>query len=293
MASQFVFDAIGTKWVIDVFDEISSQLEEKTLKLIKDRIEEFDKNYSRFRSDSLVTKISQTAGKYKLPSDAKSLIDLYKKLYKVTGGKVTPLIGNTMEEAGYDASYSLKSKTLHTPPKWEEILDYKYPTLTLKKPVMLDFGAAGKGYLVDIVGKILTNNNLNSFCIDAGGDILYKTNSQKSIKVGLENPHDLNQVIGVVELINMSICGSAGNRRSWGEFNHIIDPVKLISPTNIVATWVIADNALTADGLSTALFFEKGEKLQKHFNFEYLILNADYSMEKSNNFPGEVFVKND
>lgn len=289
MASQIIFDAIGTKWVIDIFNKITADLEEKLLKLINDRIEEFDKNYSRFRSDSLVTKMSKAPGEYKLPNDAKPLLDLYEKLYKLTGGKVTPLIGNTMEESGYDANYSLKSKALNTPYRWEEAIDYDYPKLNIKKKVMLDFGAAGKGYLVDIIGEILSKNNLSSYCIDAGGDILYRTNTDKTLKVGLENPQDLNQVIGVVELINMSICGSAGNRRSWGKFHHIIDPVRLVSPEEVLATWVVAENALTADGLATALFFEKGEKLTKHFDFEYLILNADYTVEKSNNFPGEVF----
>ena len=40
----------------------------------------------------------------------------------------------------------------------------------MKQAAMLDFGAAGKGYLVDIVGQVLENHGIKNYVIDAGGD---------------------------------------------------------------------------------------------------------------------------
>ena len=73
---QFIFPAIGTKWIIDIFKGLSKVEEEKISILIKNRIDLFDIAYSRFREDSLVTKISKKVGEYILPEDAKPMMDL-------------------------------------------------------------------------------------------------------------------------------------------------------------------------------------------------------------------------
>lgn len=285
--TQFVFDAIGTHWVIDIESPLTSN-KESVLKKISKRISQFDKDYSRFREDSLVFKMSQKAGMFKLPEDAQKMFDLYEKIYKITNGLVTPLIASTLEEAGYDAKYSLKEREVHAPATWKEVMSYEYPDLTIKKPVMLDFGAAGKGYLVDIVGDLLETQGIQNFCIDAGGDILHK--GKTSLKVGLEHPEDAESVIGVVNLMNGSICGSAGNRRKWANYHHIINPQTLKSPKNILSVWTTASEAIIADAMSTCLFFMEGKEMKKYFEFEYFILYADYTFDKSNGFEAELFL---
>jgi FAD:protein FMN transferase len=210
-------------------------------------------------------------------------------MYKATNNSVTPLIGQALSDAGYDAEYSLKPHKLYQPPLWEAVMNYNHPKLNVKKTVLLDFGAAGKGYLIDIVAQLLNKNNIYDFCIDAGGDIKHSNPNNKIIKVGLEHPGDFSKVIGISEISNKSICGSSGNRRKWGDFNHIIDPYTLSSPKNILSTWAIADDAILADGMTTCLFFISGKKLTKTFNFEYLILFDDYSYDASSNFPAEVY----
>lgn len=285
----FIFEAIGTHWQIDIYQTLSPEQKNNLFEKIIGRIEVFDTTYSRFREDSLVTKMSQQAGEYILPDDAQALLMLYQKVYHLTNGLVTPLIGQTLVEAGYDANYSLETKQMHQPPRWEDVMSFEFPRLTLKQPVLLDVGAAGKGYLVDIVGKLLEENGITSYCVDAGGDILHRNTVGESLTVGLEHPDDVEQVIGVVELYNQSLCGSAGNRRKWGEFHHIINPFTLSSPQSILAVWVIASSTLLADALSTCLFFVPASVLQKEFQFEYLVLNADYSVEKSSGFLAELY----
>ena len=178
------FEAIGTSWTIEG-DDID-------IEKIKARIAEFDKNYSRFREDSLVWKM-RTPGEYTLPDDAKKMFDLYQKLYLLTDGKMTPLIGTVMEQAGYDKDYSLVEKKLHTPPLWDDAIEYDFPKLTIKQPILIDVGAIGKGYLIDIVGELIEGN----YVIDAGGDIKVKG---ITLTIGLENPDNTNQVVNTIEI---------------------------------------------------------------------------------------------
>ncbi len=288
IAPTFSFDAIGTHWQIEINDFLSEEERDSLLNKIKERIESFDKAYSRFREDSLVTEMSRNTGVYRLPVDADMLFSHYKKFYDVTDGRVTPLIGDVLSDAGYDAKYSLiQSKPLTAPLLWDDVLEYQYPNLIMKKTAMLDFGAGGKGYLIDIVASLLEKEGISTYCIDAGGDIL--TRGGQPLIIGLEDPNDSSKVIGKVALSNQSIAGSAGNRRVWGEFHHIIDPVTLQSPKHILGLWVIADTTILADLLATALFFISPEELSKQFDFEFMIVNPDYSVITSDGFSAELF----
>lgn len=287
-SESFSFDAIGTHWEIQVTFEKSKAM--YLLDKIKKRIEVFDKHYSRFRSDSLITKISKKEGTYKMPDDFEELFNTYKKLFDVTHGLFTPLIGNVLESLGYDKTYSLEHKNATSPDSFHNVLSLKENILTVKKPVVLDFGAGGKGYLVDIIGKLLKKESITEFLINAGGDILH--NSQKKIhaRIGLENPINTSQVIGVADILNTSICGSAGNRRTWGDYHHIINPKTLTSPKNILGVWVVAPSALIADSMTTVLYLDQSEAAKNAYPCEYFILYSDMTFDKSENFNAELFL---
>ncbi|HSX53158.1 MAG TPA: FAD:protein FMN transferase [Patescibacteria group bacterium] len=282
------FTAIGTKWSITVHDSVTTDKWQKLLTTIQKRIDIFDKTYSRFMPDSLVSRMSKKAGIYPLPIDANKLLKFYEQLYLATSGQVTPLIGQALSDAGYDAKYSFASKPLTKPPTWEDTIKYDHKKLELSRPALLDFGAAGKGYLVDILSAIIAKAGIHDYVIDASGDILHRSSFNKPISIGLENPMNLKQVIGIARLSNASLCASSGARRVWGKYTHILDPTTLLSPQNIIATWVVAKDAMTADGLSTALFFTSPKKLDK-FNFSYAILHNDMQLEYSKSFPAEIF----
>ena len=171
-ARQSSFSAIGTKWRIDAQTSLSDPEWGKLMERVAARIEEFDVAYSRFRDDSLVAQISRAAGQYELPPDGPRLVEFYRRLYDATDGLVTPLIGQVMADAGYDASYSFEEKPLAEPPAWDAVLNLSGRRLEVKQAALLDFGAAGKGYLVDIVGALLAAAGATVFCVNAGGDIL-------------------------------------------------------------------------------------------------------------------------
>lgn len=283
------FEAIGTRWCIDILQDITPLLWTELSDSIRARIDRFDRDYSRFREDSLITEMSRSSGDYTLPTDAQPMFDLYRELYEISNGSVTPMIGNTLADAGYDAQYTFRSRKLHTPPSWDDALRYEYPTLTIQTPVLLDFGAAGKGYIIDIVAAIIRDASVKSYCVEAGGDLVYQHEQGIPMRVGLEHPRDAKKVIGVVDISNKSIAGSAGNRRRWGNYHHIIDPASLTSPEHIMAVWTMADTAMIADAMSTALYFVPVEILKKRYNFEYLIMYPDSTVTHSDGFTHELY----
>lgn len=289
MSASFRFDAIGTSWQIDLPDPLLPGEQERILRLIEARIAAFDLLYSRFREDSWVSRLAREGGESVLPEDAKPLFDLYQTLERLTNGAFTPLIGATLEDAGYNATYSLTAKpVLHTPKRWDEVIEYAPPHLLLKEPALLDFGAGGKGYLVELVGELLHKEGIHAFTIDAGGDILHEGGTE-ALRIGLEDPEDLGKVIGAVTLERGSICGSAGSRRVWGEYHHIINAHTLSSPRDVLATWVMARSALLADAIATALFFVPPEALQGVGIFDYVIMHEKRQVNYSPGLMVEFF----
>lgn len=289
---EWSFEAIGTHWWIGLYDDTTPERLQHIEQAVMRRIELFDATYSRFRDDSLVTRMSQQAGVYTFPDDSIGLFKLYRAMYDATSHLVTPLIGSVLSEAGYDATYSFKSGNVTKPLDWDDALIVKGATVEAKVPVLLDFGAAGKGYLVDIVCELLTTFGVKHYCVDAGGD-MYFSHKSAFMAVGLEHPALNNEIVGVAQLQNQALCGSAGNRRTWEGYNHIISPLSLTSPHDVQAVWTVADNVALADAVATALFFVPAESLHDHFNFEYAIVLADGSGGISPDFPGQLYTKED
>lgn len=280
------FEAIGTHWQIEYMpgDLDTSSLENSILA----RIEVFDRTYSRFRDDSLVRAMSQAAGNYEFPDDSQRLFGLYKLLYDATNGAVSPLVGGTLADAGYDAEYSLTFKRKTIAPDLE-VLDIHKNIVTVKQPVLLDVGAAGKGYLVDIICELMKSAGVKEAIVDAGGDVATFSAAANPVDIALQHPADRELAVGVAHILNQSLCGSSIHLRNWGSHHHIIDPRTGESPTDIQAVWVVADSTLLADGLSTALFFTEPAHLRQHFSFEYAIIKRDDSLQYSNDFPATFF----
>lgn len=300
------YESMGTSWEISIWNEISDEELAVLNKEIFEMSDTFDKTYSRFIRSSLVWKIAESAGVYEVSEDFINMLKMYMDLYEPSGKKLNPLVGFTISDLGYDDVYSLKEKSdiRPTPDLFDtvEILDgleghlsrFKIKT---NQTVLFDFGALGKGYFVDKISDYLKNKGLKRFLVSGSGDIYYSggigDEEKIPITVGLEHPNDSTQVIGTTEMTEGSMCASGINRRKWGESHHVIDPSTSSSTSiekGILAVWVITRSATLADALASCLFFVPPEKLfEKGLVFEYVIMNTDNLIKKSEGWKGDLF----
>ena len=291
--SSFRFGALGTQWEIATGEPLDDGLRQLILK----RIDDFERTYSRFRDDSLVAHIAAAheGGRFLFPEDSTVLFDLYDRLYEATGGAVDPLVGRRLELLGYDRTYSLtpapaavREAEALARPKWSSDVIRDGTTVITHAPLVIDVGAAGKGYLVDLVSEVLQTAGVADYLIDGSGDLRHS--GQPPVRVGLEHPFDPTLVIGVSNLRDAALCASAVNRRAWADgLHHVLDARTGHSVQHVVATWVVAEDAATADGLATALFVTAPERLAETFSFAYVRMFADGRAEVSDNFDGDVF----
>lgn len=136
--------------------------------------------------------------------------------------------------------------------------------------------------------NILREGGFTEFVVDGSGDLCHSGDFVH--RVGLEHPFDPSLVVGVANLKNRALCASAVNRRAWGDgLHHVLDARTGVPVRDVVATWVVADEAATADELGTTLFFTSGDHLAKFFQFSYVRMFADGRAEISQSFDGELF----
>lgn len=275
------FDAIGTRW------EIEGDLADDDRVAVTELIERFDQDWSRFRADSAVTRMGASAGGFDSP-DAAPMLDAYRALSAATAGAVNPLVGVSLEALGYDAAYSLAAGApVAAQEGWTSVIEWTERGATASAPALLDVGALGKGRLVDLVFDRL-DGVAGDLVVDAGGDLRVRGSD---VRTALEHPYDPSKAIGVIEVRDAALCGSAINRRAWGDgLHHVLDARTGLPVRTWAATWALSVQAMRADAVATALFFDGGSALAADWNVEWVRMSTDGKVECSPGWPGELFL---
>jgi thiamine biosynthesis lipoprotein len=137
---------------------------------------------------------------------------------------------------------------------------------------------------------VLTGHGIGAHVVDAGGDLRVAGRGAAPLAVALEDPRDTTRALGVLRLADGALCGSATNRRAWGEgLHHVVDARTGAPTADVLATWAVGESALTADVAATALFFAEPDLVASRFDVRYVVLRADGSLRWSLGLDGEVF----
>lgn len=291
-ASVWRFEAIGTVWEIVTDDPLTAPARDR----VRAGIEAFDRTWSRFRPDSLVSRLARSGGAEPLPADGAAMLDALAAVSEATEGGVNPLVGASLEALGYDARYSLEDRgAVAAPVDWRRVLAWGDGRLTLTSAATIDVGAVGKGRLVDLVLEVVCAEAEGDVTVDAGGDLAVRGRPQR---IGLEHPFDARRAIGVWEVTDAALCASAINRRTWASatgamLHHVLDARTGQPVRTIAAAWAVAADAMTADAAATALFFDGGPRFAHERGVEWVRMTTDGRVEWSPGCGADLFVRTD
>lgn len=260
-----------------------------------DELKRIEARFSRFKSDSELSKLNSNLGVWQDASgEMIYLISKGIEFGKLTGGNFDIALKGRLDDLGYDKDYSLREKSNGAKDKGE-IPDEMMPPIILdqkKKSVLLnreiEFGGFGKGYAQDMLSKLLEDNGIPHYCINAGGDVYAKRgDGEDAWKIMLEHPDDPQRAIGVIELDGKSLAASAPNRRKWGKSHHLLNSKTGMPQMGVKAIFVVAKTGIEADAYATALFtagFEEGTALSKELPAELLLVSAENKIFQSMGF---------
>jgi thiamine biosynthesis lipoprotein len=131
------------------------------------------------------------------------------------------------------------------------LIDIDYLDDTWRLSVgLLDLGGIGKGWAIDQIAELLRNEGIVEFLINGGGDMYGTSEHGAPITIYLEHPTEKDVYLGTTTIQNQGFAASSPHKRRWntsrGEMSHIIGEIP-----DIDASFVIADDAVTADMLAT------------------------------------------
>lgn len=187
--------------------------------------------------------------------------------------------------------------------------------LRVRRPMLLDFGACGKGYLVDLLAGMLRDAELRGpLVIDAGGDMRIEGLDGTPLRIGLEDPADAARAVGVAQIGAGSLCASSPSRRRWPGAHHLINALDGRPANDVAASWAFVRHdapdaadasdasslarslarrcpTAAADGLATALFVADPAALREAFPYDCALLDAGRGGRASAGFPGALFLR--
>lgn len=220
-----------------------------------------------------------------------------KKLSQQTAQYFDPGIGNLLDLWGFGTAQvgqKPSDKQVHAALKNSSIkfLQLKDGKAKKTQDIRLDLSAIAKGYGVDEIAKLLSNNNVKHFLVEIGGEVKTRgKHGNNAWKLGVEHPNKAELI--TIKLANQAIATS-GNYRNYfiwkgKRYMHILNPINgLPAQNDLASVSVLHSQAMVADAYATAMMAmgsEKATTLAQQLNLStLLILNqqADFQMIRLN-----------
>jgi len=228
----------------------------------------FEAKYSRFRPDSLLSRINAAAGQDWVHVDAEmeAMLKLCDTLFFMTQGILDPtalplmLLWNYKTDtprvpapAEIDAARALVG--------WRKVQRAPGKVFLPEKGMALDFGGFGKEYAVDMTAQIAGEHGIVSALVDFGHDLraIGAPPGRPAWHIGLEDPKNPGTSSGSMAIVGKGVASSGDYIRGFvvegKRYGHIIDPRSGRPVANgCVQSTVVAANCLQAGVLSTTAF---------------------------------------
>jgi thiamine biosynthesis lipoprotein len=143
---------------------------------------------------------------------------------------------------------------------YERILvDTAAGTLVLPRGAAIDLDAIAKGYAVDRAVAVLEAHGVERAIVDAGGDVglLGAPPHADGWRVGVKHPRD-DGLLGVLSLPAGAVATSGDYQRyamvGGRRYHHVLDPSTGYPAGGVTSVTVVAETAMDADALATAVF---------------------------------------
>ena len=273
--SKFLF---GTYIKIIVYSDNKEKAMESIEKAFNE-IQRIDEKYNSKYEGSLIYNLNNSDNKtIKLDEEGMKLFEGVKKSYELSEHKYDVTIAPLLELWGFtDEAMELTNLKLPTKEEidftktfidFDKVKISEDGTLTMESPIKeIDTGSFLKGYAISKAKKLLKDDGIKSAFITSISsiDLIGTKPENKPWKIGLQNPENPSEMIGIVSLKNRAM-GVSGDYQTYVEidgkmYHHILDKDTGYPVEDKKMVVVLCDNAFDADLLSTTFFLMPIDKV--------------------------------
>lgn len=221
-----------------------------------DAIEECDRRFSLFRSDSLVRHLERNAARdsVKLDEDTFELFEICRDVHRLSRGAFDITVAPLMRSLGFHGDGE-PLETAQNAVGAEAIeLDCEQRTIRLARAgIAIDLGAIGKGHALELAGRILREAGVESALMHGGTSSVVAIGSPRDIpawRVAIEG--GARSPVAELNDAALSVSAQHGRRLANGA-GHVLDPRSQRSADSSDVVAVIHSDARVAEAWSTAL----------------------------------------
>lgn len=236
------------------------------------KIYDFENKYSRFLDSSELNNLNKNAGQMvRVSPEFKSLLEKTKEFSALSHSLFNPFILPELHCAGY--LYSMTGPIDQTAPNYSDrkvvdcsLLEIGSDHVRIPENTAIDLGGIGKGYLADMLGKIL-DGKVDNYCLSLGGDMIVKgKNGDEMWSIDIQSSVDRSQNIAECLLTEEKAgIATSGLMRIKGDKEqlHLINSDKNNKEQGIYTMCsVVAQDATTADVMASCILLA-GEEYAK------------------------------
>lgn len=293
MDNSAAFEAVYTGMGTEIAHRAFGRHSMEALQVIENESQRLEHLFSRFLPDSDISRINRSAGikcekagpeTYEILSRALECSVISQGLFDITIGPLIDL---------WDY------KRIMEPPARNKIelvlplVNYKDLKLDANKKTAalgisgqsVDLGGIAKGFSSDRFMEIFREYGVTSAFSNIGGNVstLGSKPDGSPWRVGIRHPR-LNGLLGAVEVAGKAVVTSGDYERYFIDregrrFHHILNPITgYPAESGLVSVSIVADSAMTADALSTAVFVAGLERglaiIEKYTQAEAVLVDA-------------------
>jgi FAD:protein FMN transferase len=266
-----------------LIDDAPASLARQVLDAVASEAWRIERKYSRYRTDSAVHTINESAGSEMLVDDetanlldfAATLTHLSEGAFDITSGvlrKVWTFDGGDRVPTQQQIEAVLESIGWHK-------VHWRRPALKLRAGMQIDLGGIGKEYAVDSAAGLVARRAPRLSClINFGGDVAVRNSRENGEpwRVGIESYARAGAAERVVQLSRGALATSGDARRfvfrDGQRYSHILDARTGWPVRNAPHSITVAADTCTQAGTITTLAMLKGataEELLRASGMQY------------------------
>ncbi len=251
-------------------------------------VRRIEAKFSRYRADSVVSRINAAAGATPVACDVETmaLLDYADALYRCSRGRFD-ITSGVLRKA-----WDFRIGAVPPPPTLERLLPLVGwhrvqrdgdAVLLPEAGMELDFGGFGKEYAVDQAAELLAAQGVRHGYVNLGGDMRFlgPRPDGKAWSIGIQDPRSAYATTASLPFSRGALATSGDYERYFEadgrRYCHILDPRSGMPVTYWRSVSVVAPQAITAGSCSTAamLLEEDGIDFLDQSGLSYLAIDHD------------------
>lgn len=258
-------------------------------------VRRLDTLFSTYMTGNPMWKLNNTdADEIIVDSETFHVLKKCDEFWKETNGAFDVAVGNLIDIIGFEKG----NPNLPSPNQIKEALkkvgwkhiQLKEPNILIKPAhIKLSFNACIPGYAADKIANLLSNYGIKEYLINVGGEIFARG---ENWSIGIQHPRKQFELLCAIKINGKGVSTSGDYEQFFKKgkrtYTHIFNPITGYPANECQSVTVIANDAMTADALSTGIFvmgpkngIELAEKLK---DVEVMIVDTTGTIHQSSGF---------